>query len=75
MQAKQTTFVHPESPADIERWAKKWRVSREAVYDAILHTGSLAPESLKRYVHRDRWIYHPISSASNILKAGINLIF
>ena len=75
MEAKKPVFVRPEHPADIERWAKKWGVTPQELYDAILLTGCLETERLKGFVHRDRWIYHPVSGTARLLKAGINLIF
>ena len=75
MDKRETIYVHPEFPGEMDQWAKKWGVSRQEVYDAILHTGCLEADQLKKYVHRNRWIYHPVSSTTRLLKAGINLIF
>lgn len=75
MENRKPVYVHPESDADLMKWARKWKVSYRDVYEAILHTGCLEAAELKRYVHRDRWIYHPVSGTARAIRAGINLIF
>lgn len=75
MEAGNILYVRPESPADISRWARKWGITEKELYDAILHTGCLDSGKLKEYVHRDKWIYHPVSGTAKLLKAGISLIF
>jgi len=75
MKINDNMLIHPENPEELYYWAKKWGVSNKDVCDAILATGSLQTEVLKEYVHRDKWIYHPMTETAKLIKAGINLIF
>jgi hypothetical protein len=75
MENRKPVYVRPESDADLMMWARKWKVSYRDVYEAILNTGCLEAGQLKKYVHRDRWIYHPVAGTARAIKAGINLIF
>lgn len=75
MENNNPVYVKPESQEDLLKWARKWRVSYEEVHNAILNTGCLEAEKLKEYVHRDKWMYHPVENTARILKSGFNLIF
>lgn len=68
-------FIHPEEPANLNYWSKKWHVSRHELVDAIITTGSLEAQVVKDYLKRDSWIYHPLLGIRTICQQTINFIF
>ncbi len=75
METIDNSYVHPEEASNLDFWAKKWGTSVKELRNAILETGSLETGRLKDYLHRDKWLNHPVSNTAKLLKAGINLIF
>lgn len=67
MKAKDT-LIHPEDSSNTLYWTKKWGISTRQLSDAILHTGSVNPDRLKKYLKRDAWYYAPFSGLLRLLK-------
>jgi hypothetical protein len=68
-------LLHPEDASNIRYWSKKWGVPQRAVIDGILNTGTLDAGTVKAYVMKDSWLYHPVDGTMKILRNTVNLIF
>jgi hypothetical protein len=56
--------IDPEDRSEVLYWTKKWGVSRRQIYDAILETGSIELNAIKRRLRKKgdlhffpNWLY------------------
>jgi hypothetical protein len=68
-------FVQPGNSKDIAYWSKKMGVSQRQLRDAILETGSLYVPTLRAYLTRDSWLYHPLDQSLILLRSVFNYLF
>lgn len=54
-------FVHPEDTSNMVYWTRKWGITYGQLKDAILHTGSVHSDHLKKYLKKDSWYFMPFS--------------
>jgi hypothetical protein len=67
--------IHPEIPGNLHYWSRRWGVSPKEVMNAILFTGSLSTTSVKEYLRRDSWFYHPVKGSLQFFRSTIQYIF
>lgn len=67
--------IHPEDRANLQYWTRKWGVSHRQLNDAILYTGSLNTTTVKEYLRRDSWLYHPVTGIREMTKAVVRFLF
>jgi len=68
-------YIRPEDSSNIATWCRKWNVTPYQIQQAILHTGSVHAPTIKDYLMRDRWLYHPIDGTAKLIRSTINYIF
>ncbi len=72
---KTEAFIRPEDHNDVMLWCRKWNVTAHQIQQAILHTGTLHAPTIKEYLMRDRWLYHPVEGTAKLIRSTINYIF
>ena len=68
-------YVDPTDNENLIYWSKKWHASTRQIKDAILHTGTLDPLTIKNWIRKDDLLYHPLEGAKILVKKTLDVIF
>jgi hypothetical protein len=75
MKSLASEYIHPEDINNVIYWCKKFGVSPRELNEAILQTGKLDAKTVKDFLKKDSWWYHPISGTTKLVKHTISFIF
>lgn len=57
-----TEYLDPMETAQVQYWSRKWRITCNQLFDAILDTGSMRINVLRQHLENKGLIPHPFKS-------------
>jgi hypothetical protein len=67
--------VQPGDHTNVVYWCRRWGVTQNDLFEAILYTGSLQPDRVHSYLTRNSWIYHPFEVGKKFLYRTYSQMF
>lgn len=55
-------YLDPMETAQVQYWSKKWRITSNQLFDAIIDTGSMRINVLRQHLESKGLISHPLKN-------------
>ncbi len=75
MKTHRTLLIEPGDSRNVKYWTRKLGVDSGQLFDAIINTGSVHSQDVKKYLRRNSWFYHPVNATSQLVRSLVAMVF